>query len=74
MSKQRKSQSTVPVGVRAYGTYLTCTSQSDADLVQEWIDADPLNAMRQRGRDVMDVRSFRFVQHRHPRTDGQAKP
>jgi hypothetical protein len=56
-----------PVTISLYGASMSFSSAQDAQRVQEWVDADPLNDMRRRGRDVLDVRSFKYVQHPHPR-------
>ncbi len=64
-AKQRKTREAPWVAIKAYGTSWT-VSGCAADRTREWIDADPLNAMRERGRDVLDVRSLGFVQHPHP--------
>lgn len=66
MKKAKAVSASKPVGVHLYHTYLVCGSQDDADRMKEWIEADPLNRMRAQGRDVLDVRSLRFVQHPRP--------
>lgn len=67
MAKQKRGSTYKPVSLNVYGVHISVGSDEQATLIQEWIDADPLNAMRQRGRDVMDVRSLAYVQHPHPR-------
>jgi hypothetical protein len=56
--------------MQVYHTEVGFMTNEAAARMKEWVDADPVNAMRARGRDVLDVRSLRFVQHRHPR-EGQ---